>query len=79
MSTPDTNPTGKTVKLVPLAELTALARLVQAMRRAQAAYFRNRTDADLRAARDAERRCDAAASAALEREKQIIPGMEDGT
>lgn len=73
---------GDTVKLVPLGELTALARLGIAMRKAQRAYFTKRkemphvsADTEWREARNAERRFDDACTDALARERQQLPGM----
>ncbi|MBY0395549.1 MAG: hypothetical protein K2X91_03645 [Thermoleophilia bacterium] len=72
----------RTVAMVELRELTDLARLVRAMRRAQAAYFEARrggrsADAEFRAARQYEGKVDAAVKRALAREVQSLPGMDD--
>lgn len=77
---PDTS--DDTAELVRLSELLTLARLGVAMRKAQRAYFTRRkalpmdpATAEYRAARDAEQRFDAAAAAALNRQRQSLPGM----
>lgn len=63
--------------------LVELARLGAVMRRAQRAYFEKRRrmphvahDAEWRAARDAEKRFDAAVIEALNSERPSLPGME---
>lgn len=68
-----------------LAGLTALARLGAAMRKAQRRYFEQKKlfpgvspTAEYRAARDLERRFDAAVEDALNRDRQQLPGMEGG-
>jgi hypothetical protein len=73
----------KTVLMVPLTELLELARLGHEMRRAQRLYWRRRrelphapADTELRAAKNAEDKFDAAVSSALARQRQTIPGME---
>lgn len=78
--TPNTN----AIALVPLRELTDLARLGLGMRKAQRAYFKKRrerphasADVEYRLARDAELKFDAAVRDALNRERQTIPGMDD--
>lgn len=79
MSAPDED----TVALVPLSELVALARLGLAMRKAQRDYFdRKRSQPHMpvtgdvwRAVRDLEKRFDAVALDALNRERQCLPGM----
>lgn len=80
MTAPDT------VALVPLAELLDLARLGKEMRRAQRAFFEQRKQnphtpatAALAAARDGERRFDAAIAKVLAREKRpSMPGLDAG-
>jgi hypothetical protein len=71
------------VTVVPLTDLTDLARLGAAMRRAQFAYFdarrkqpHVRQHALEKAARDAGRRFDAAVRDALNRERASLPGCE---
>lgn len=75
---------GEAVRLVPLADLVALARLGLVMRKAQAAYFAARrakpysaADSELRAAKHAEDRFDAEARAVMRREQGELPGMRD--
>lgn len=78
----DTPP--KTERLIPLKDLLDLARLGQAMRKAQRRYFDGRKNGAthkqlndfLRWAFDAERRFDEASARAMEREKVPLPGME---
>lgn len=79
--TPDKQPRD----LVPLQQLTDLARLGLAMRRAQNAYFEAKRkrpgltpDAEWRHARDAEKRFDRAIRDSLTREQVPLPGMEGG-
>jgi len=74
-----------TVAMVELRELTELARLGLEMRRLQKAYFARRKaaphanhDAEFRAALKAEERFESAAKAALNRERQSLPGMGGG-
>ncbi|VTR95253.1 unnamed protein product [Gemmata massiliana] len=72
----------ETVVLVPLRELTDLARLGLRMRRAQKNFFQRRKEqphipanTELRLARDAEDAFDQAARDALNREQGTLPGM----
>ncbi len=83
MSTPPDD-TSDTVALVPLKELTDLARLGLAMMRAQRAYFDKRkatphvpATSELHAAQRAEKTFKAAAETALNRERTSLPGMDD--
>lgn len=69
-------PNGEPNKSSPLAELLNVVRVGVAMRKAQRAYFEKKTAAELSAARDAERRFDAAAKDALAREQLKLPGMD---
>jgi hypothetical protein len=68
---------------VPIRDLLDFARLVKRMRDCQQDYFKARREqphANLGrlfdAAKDAERRVDAAIAEALERDRRTIPGME---
>lgn len=78
-----------TVRLVPITELLDLAKLGQAMRRAQGAFFRARrlqphvpADDLFMAARAAEARFDQAVAAAMKQERERsrpgLPGIEEG-
>lgn len=74
-----------TVVLIPLGELLALARLGLLMRRTQREFFEarkrcphGRSDAEFRAAKDAERRFDAALTAALAREQPALFDRDGG-
>jgi hypothetical protein len=78
-----TPPNGKTVRLVPLDDLVALARIVGDMRKAQRRYFEARKKQPhvdhvglLRESIDAERRCDAAVADAIGK-GATLPGMDE--
>jgi hypothetical protein len=75
----------KTVRMVLLSELTDLARLGAAMRRAQRDFFERKRQQphvahtpEFEAVRSLERRFDAACREALAREQVPLPGMEEG-
>jgi hypothetical protein len=78
-------PDAKTARLVPLADLVALARLGERMRKAQNRFFKQRReqpqmsdDTLLREARAVEREFDAAVAAAIARDKQpALPDLDD--
>lgn len=79
-------PDQKTAVLVPLADMTKLARLGKAMLRAQRAYFDARratphvpASTKLRDALAAEKAFDAACDDALCRERVPLPGMGGDT